>query len=278
MPSDPDLSYWTLTRSPEGVVTARFEHPPMNYFCAGAAEELAGLIARWAEDAVRAVVITGARNGAFITHYSVEELAQLAGDPVALDAIGTDLNDGYHALLASLRALGKPVIAAINGDCMGGGFELALWCDLRIAQAGDHRIGLPEVRLGIIPGGSGTQMLSRIIGLGPALGLILTGSVVDPMRALDLGLVHEVADDALARAQAIAGDLAMLNPVALAMTKAAVLAGHDETLTSGLAAEGRAFLETMRSKAAVAVIQAYLAEPVKRRRAFLEGISGPASQ
>src|SRR6185503_4599045 len=101
----------------------------------------------------------------------------------------------------------------MNGDTMGGGFELSLSCDIRIGQKGDHRFGLPEVKLGILPGGSGTQRLSRLIGAGRAIEFILRARVVRPEDALALGLVHEVADDALARARTVAGEIAALPPV-----------------------------------------------------------------
>lgn len=253
-----------------GVVTAAHDNPPMNYFTAEGAAELAELIEQWADPQVRAIVLTGAVPGRFITHYSVEELAALAADPGALAALGTGLNTGYYDLLRWLRGLGKPVIAAINGDAMGGGFELCLWCDIRILARGDYRVGLPETRLGIIPGGSGTQMLARLLGPGKAIEVILRGSVLDPEAALAAGLVHELADDACARAQMIARDLATLSPKAMAAAKIAVYDGADLPLDAGLMVEAGASVGVIGSREGLAFMTDYLAQPLEARRAWLD--------
>lgn len=263
------MSLWQIDRH-DGVVVATYHHAPMNYFCAEGAQELLGLIESWRDPSVRAVVLTGAMPGKFITHYSVEELEGYAADREALRAAGTALTDGYHAMLLALRNLPKPVIAAMNGDTMGGGFELSLACDIRVAARGDHRFGLPEAKLGILPGGSGTQRLSRLIGAGRAIEFILRGRVVPPDDALALGLVHELADDALARARQIATELAALPPVALREIKRAVYEGVEGSLSDGLAVESQAFAATMLTDDACTAMRAYLAEPLERRRAFLE--------
>src|SRR5262249_10883841 len=161
------------------------------------------LIQTWADPALRAVILTGGMPGKFITHYSVEELAALAADHATMRALGLGLNHGYHELLRSLRDLPKPIVVAMNGDTMGGGFELSLSSDIRIASAGDYRIGLPEVTLGILPGGSGTQRLSRLLGASRAIDFLLRGRICRPEEALQIGLVHEVATDSLARARAL---------------------------------------------------------------------------
>src|SRR5258705_598986 len=214
------MALWQVEAT-KGVGVATYRNPPMNYFCAQGTQELGELIRSWSDPAVRAVVLTGGIPGKFITHYSVEELAALAADHATMRALGLGLNHGYHELLGSLRGLAKPVIVAMNGDTMGGGFELSLSCDIRIASAGDHRIGLPEVTLGILPGGSGTQRLSRLLGASRAIDFILRGRICRPEEALALGLVHEVATDALARARALAAGLAQLSPVAIAGVKRA---------------------------------------------------------
>lgn len=264
------MNLWKIDADADGVVVATYRNAPMNYFCAQGAQELMGLIDGWKAPQVRAVVLTGALEGKFITHYSVEELEALASDEAAVRAAGTSLTDGYHAMLLTLRDLPKPVIVAMNGDTMGGGFELSLACDIRIAARGDHRIGLPESKFGILPGGSGTQRLSRLIGAGRAIEFILRGRVVRPEDALALGLVHEVADDALARARVVAAELAALPPVALREIKRAVYQGIDLSLADGLAIESQAFLATMLTADARSAMRAYVAEPLERRRAFLE--------
>lgn len=269
------MSYWS-TESGGGVVVATYRNPPMNYFCADGAQELAALIAQWGDDPnVRAVVLTGGIPGKLITHYSVEELEALAADREGMRALGTALNDGFHAMLHALERLPKPVIAAMNGDAMGGGFELCLACNFRIAQTGDYRFGLPEVKFGISPGGSGTQRLSRLIGAGQAIAFILRGRVVPPEIALEMGLVHECADDALARARALASELAALPPKAVARIKHAVYAGSDTHLAAGLSMEAADFLETMLSEDALVAMRAYLEQPLEARRDWLENSEPP---
>ena len=142
-----------------GVVTATYRHPPMNYFTDEAVEQLDRLIDGWAAHAVAAVVLAGGEPGRFITHFDVDAILRNQAEPDAIvDAPRRSRR--VQAVLRRLSELPKPVIAALNGDAMGFGFELALASDLRIGQRGDHRYGLPEVRLGIIPGGSGTVRLT----------------------------------------------------------------------------------------------------------------------
>jgi len=264
------VKLWSVEDAGRGVVVATYTNPPMNYFCAEGTQELGALIRLWADPAVRAVVLTGGLPGKFITHYSVEELAQLASNKPAMKALGRGLNHGYHELLGGLRDLPKPVIVAMNGDTMGGGFELSLSCDIRIAASGDHRIGLPEVTLGILPGGSGTQRLARLLGASRAIDFLLRGRICRPEEALAFGIVHEVAPDALARAKALAAELAELSPVAVAEIKRAVYQGSELHLEAGLVIEAEAFVATMLSDEGLAEMNAYVALPLEQRRAWLE--------
>ncbi len=263
------MALWTVERK-DGIEIATYNNPPMNYFCAEAVGEFQTLIESWRDPAVRVVILTGALPGRFITHYSVEELHALASDRAAMIEAGPAVSAGYHALLMSLRQLPKPIIAAINGDTMGGGFELAMSCDIRIMAQGDHRIGLPEVRLGILPGGTGTQVLSRMIGLAKAIEFILRGRIVKPDEAAAIGLVHEVAADPVARAIAMARDLIAQSPVALAAAKRAVYDGADLELSDGLKIESEQFLIPMTSDEGLKVMADYLAQPLEKRRDWLE--------
>lgn len=263
------MSLWT-TEVSKGVVVATYLNPPMNYFCAEGTREFSALIEQWYAPDIRAVVLTGGIPGKFITHYSVEELVELASNREAMREMGTGLTRGYHAMLQHMRDLPKPVIVAMNGDTMGGGFELSLSCDIRIGQKANIRYGLPEVKLGILPGGSGTQRLSRLIGAGRAVEFVLRSRVVRPEEALALGLVHEVVDDALVRAKEIATEIASFPPLAVSRAKHAVYVGSDTHLAAGLNVEGSAFLETMLSDDGLLAMKTYISLPYEQRRDWLE--------
>jgi enoyl-CoA hydratase/carnithine racemase len=264
-------SLWDVRQTDGGVVVAAYTNAPMNYFVGEGAEELGALIPTWRAPEVRAVVLTGGPADQYLTHYSVEELGALADDRAATSALGTDLNDGYHALVQDLSDLEKPVVAGMSGDTMGGGLELSLGADIRIAQRGDFSIGFPEISLGIMPGGGGTQRLPRIIGAGPALDFILRSRIVSPEQALALGLVSEVADDASARAIEVAEALAERSPVALAAVKRAVLRGASLPLSEGLRIEADCFHATMLSDEGAATMNEYVETPHEERRAFVRG-------
>jgi enoyl-CoA hydratase/carnithine racemase len=237
-----------------------YANPPFGTMtAAGSSEMFDALSAAAGDAAVRAVVITGGLPGIFIRHYDVGELAvmseTLAGAAPAPTAPQTtpqtgQRRPGFLELTDLIAATDKPVIAAINGLCMGGGFELSLACDLRIAGKEVIAIGLPETRIGIFPGGGGTQRLPRIIGEAKALEMILRGLTVDGPGAGELGIVHEVVDDPLARALAIAGELASRGAEGLAFAKHLTRAALDRPLAEGLADERASFLTVMRTASA----------------------------
>ncbi len=230
-----------------GVLTVTFDNPPDGYFTGDMAAALLGLLPVMAEDDVRAVVLTGAQDGVFIRHYSVEELAGLSN---ALRAKGfsfdetTPVDDhAMNQVAQGLEALPKPVIAAVNGTAMGGGWELAMACDIRIAEAGAYSLGLPEVNLGILPGAGGTQRLARLVGTARALEMALCGRTVTPDEAASLGMVHEVAPDARARAHELATELAGKPPKAVAHIKRLVRASWSDIDADTLQFESRLFME-----------------------------------
>jgi enoyl-CoA hydratase len=147
----------------------------------------------------------------------------------------------------------KPVIAAINGSAMGGGFELTLACDIRIAEEGDYSLGLPEINVGILPGAGGTQRLPRLIGTARALELMLRGRTVAPAAALALGIVHEIAPagQCVERAVAIAAEIASKPPLAVAHIKKLARSAVSTPLEDGLALERTLFLDLLVSAAAL---------------------------
>ena len=237
------------TRDIGAVRLVTLTNPPRGYLnAAGSAELLAALEAALGDSAVRAIVFTGGIPGVFIRHYDVSEIKTVA-DAVRAGAVSAGGDRGaspVYALIDLLVACEKPTIAAINGVCMGGGFEFALGCDIRVAQAGDYPIGLPETLLGIVPGLGGMQLMARVVGLARARELVLRGRVVNPEEAAQLGLVHEVAPDALDRALAIATELAERPPVGLAAVKRmAALVAAGESLEQGMAGAAREFIGTL---------------------------------
>jgi enoyl-CoA hydratase len=155
-----------------------------------------------------------------------------------------------------IEQLPKPVIAAINGLCMGGGFELALACDLRIAGPGATSIGLPETRVGIVPGAGGTQRLPRVVGEAKALEIILRGATFPAAEAHAIGLVHELVDHPVVRALELAAEFATRTPEALAAAKALIRSALDRPLREGLLEERRMFGQLMAGAGARAALRA----------------------
>ncbi len=238
------------------VAVVTINRPPkMNALNAQTIAELGHVIADLGADAgVRAVVLTGAGDKAFVAGADISELAaQTPAQAKEHAAAG-------QRVFGAIESLGKPVIAAINGFALGGGCELAMACTIRIA-ADSARLGQPEINLGLTPGYGGSQRLPRLVGRGIALELLLTGDTISAARAYDIGLVNRVVPAAALRAEALAlaGALASKAPVAVqyilelvqhGAEMAMVEALHLETTLFGLAAatddmkEGtRAFLD-----------------------------------
>jgi enoyl-CoA hydratase len=185
---------------------------------------------------VRVLVITGAGDKAFVAGADIAEFAERT--PLEQRAAMTG-----RRVFDEVAAYPKPVIAMINGFCLGGGCELALGCDIRIA-ADTARFGQPEVNLGIIPGGGGTQRLPRIVGMGPAMRLVLSGELIDAAEALRIGLADVVHPAAELRTRTLefARGMAAKSPVALQMGKAAVRAAAEMPLGAGLQYETELFV------------------------------------
>jgi len=226
---------------------------------AGAAELFAAVEAAGEDLSVRVLVIAGGVPGIFIRHYDVGELSDAADRVQSATPRAPSPGPrppGFHALTDLIAAIVKPVIAAINGLCMGGGFELSLACDLRIAGSTVAAIGLPETRLGIFPGGGGTQRLPRIIGEARALEMILRGLTVTGAVAHEMGIVHELALDPLARALEIGAELASRGAEGLALAKRLTRAALDRPLAEGLADERKSFGAVMRTASAREALRA----------------------
>jgi enoyl-CoA hydratase len=250
-------------RREDGIVVATLVNPPRNLMNATMVNELTSLADDVAaDDAVRVLIFTGGADGIFITHYDVGELSRIS-DVVrertdAPPAAAGELH-ALNKLSLKLRAMPQPVIAAINGTAMGGGCELTLACDFRIMALG-YQIGLPEVRVGILPGAGGTQRMARLLGAAKALELMLLGNTVDAATAERIGLVHRAVEPArvLDEALALARELASRPRTSVAEIKRCVYEGLELPIEEALLFEQAAFTRTMRSDDASRLMRAYL--------------------
>ncbi|MEP6690873.1 MAG: enoyl-CoA hydratase-related protein [Gemmatimonadaceae bacterium] len=212
-----------------------------------------GALESAARDAeVRAIIVTGAGDKAFVAGADISEFE------------GRSPVDQWRVMKApsiflAVERCAKPVIAAVNGFCLGGGMELALACDIRLASSA-AKFGQPEVNLGIIPGGGGTQRLPRVVGIGAAMRLILTGDLIDAAEAHRLTLVEEVVEPAqlMTRALAIAQTIASKSPVAIAAAKEATRAALSLPLEEGMKLETALFQLCFSSEDKAEGVRAFL--------------------
>lgn len=237
-----------------GAAVMTYANPPVGTMTAAGAQEMLDLFRPLAADpAVRSVIITGGLPGIFIRHYDVGELSVMSDGLAAAPQpppTGGRPAQGFLALVDEIAEAPKPVVAAIDGLCMGGGFELTLACDLRVASPDVEAIGLPETRVGIFPGGGGTQRLPRVVGEARALEIILRGLTFGGEEAHRIGLVHELAADPLARALEIAAEWDARGAEGIAYAKRLTRAALDRPVADGLADERASFLAVMQTASA----------------------------
>jgi enoyl-CoA hydratase len=254
-----DYEYLQTEREGASLIAA-ISNPPRNFLTAPIVVELSRLADEVAEnEEIRALVLTGAVDGIFVTHYDVGELTVTSDAARERESFGQGQLHGMHRLLLKLGELHVPVIAAINGTAMGGGCELALACDFRYMARGGQ-IGLPEVRVGILPGAGGTQRMTRLIGQAKALELMLLGNTLDADAAESVGLVHRACDpdNLMPQVIALAAELASRPPLSIELIKQCVRQGAEMPLLDALAFEQEAFWKTMRSEDAARLMRAYL--------------------
>jgi enoyl-CoA hydratase/carnithine racemase len=232
------------------MVVVRLNRPPLNPMSGALLGELAQVATSLAADPeLHAVVVTGSEK-AFAAGADIEELGTV--DPPVISA-------RFRAAFDAVAAIPRPVIAAIRGVALGGGLELALACDLRVA-ATTARLGQPEILLGIIPGAGGTQRLPRLVGPARAKELIWSGRHVRGEEALAMGLVDRVADPEAVEDHALewAGSFATGAVVAMGLAKRALDAGIDRPLSDGLDLETEAFLDVFATEDASIGVRSFL--------------------
>ena len=188
------------------------------------------------DDQVRGVIVTGAGDKAFVAGADIGELAKL-------DALsGVQVSRPGQGVFRAIERFPKPVLAAVGGYALGGGCELALACHMRVGSE-NARFGLPEVGLGIIPGYGGTIRLARLVGLGRAVEMALTGEMIDAEAALDMGLITHVVpqEELLARAKEILRKVTKNGPLAVRMVLESIYRGLDTTLVEATGVESTLF-------------------------------------
>lgn len=238
------------------VATVTIDHPPVNALSAPLLEELEAEIERLdSDDGVRAIVLRGAGERAFVAGADISEFPALR--EAATEEGGSAR--GIQKLGARMDAARTPFVAAIHGFCLGGGLELAMCCDIRIASE-DAQLGQPEIKLGLIPGGGGTQRLPRLVGLGRTLLLNMTGEFIDAPTAYDWGLVERVVpkEELHDTALRIARTIADRSPVAIGVLRELARTTRDLSLEEGLRREADGFRRCLTSEDGAEGVAAFL--------------------
>jgi enoyl-CoA hydratase/carnithine racemase len=236
------------------VAWITLHYPPANVLNLSVLKELEHVLNEVEEDEyVRVVIVTGTGRF-FCAGADVHELAHLT-----TVHSGLEFAVRGQSLLSRIERSEKPVLVAINGTCVGGGLELALACHLRVAAAG-ALLGLPEIKLGLIPGFGGTQRLPRVVGASKAAEMILTGESLSAEEALRIGLVSRVVPphELAAQAEAIAASIAACGKTAVEAALHAIRGGLDIPLSEGLAREAELFSRLCVSPDKKAAVQAFL--------------------
>lgn len=239
-----------LERREDGVAIVRLDNPKVNALSARVLAQLAQVARSLTTDPPGSVVVTGGERifaaGADISEFGGPERAREVGG-------------NFRQAMDAVAAIPRPVIAAIAGYALGGGCELALACDLRIAST-KAKLGQPEILLGIIPGGGGTQRLARLVGPSRAKDLILTGRQVDAEEALRMGLVDQVVphDELHEWGTGLATQLAAGPGIAYGLAKRAIDQGLDGPLATGLSLEQDLFVEVARTEDAATGVRSFL--------------------
>lgn len=248
-----------------GIALLRVSNPPGNYLDEDITGELLHAVRKVdADPEIRVIVIAGEENGSFLLHYNLRDVEK---DSRRLVDSGASFGEHRHIperkidlLFRQLESSGKISIAAITGTALGGAMELALACDFRVFQRGDHVMGVPEALIGMLPGAGGTQRLTHIVGPAKALDLILHGRRLAAEELLQAEIVHEVADDCTGRSMERARDLAKLPAKTLSSVKRLVRAARTMPVYEALELERALFLELMAMPEALELVTKVNAE------------------
>jgi enoyl-CoA hydratase len=240
----------------DAVAIVTIDHPPVNALSAELLEELEAELGRLDDDErVRAIILRGGGERAFVAGADISEF------PALREAASQEGGSarGIQRLGAHMDAADTPFVAAIQGFCLGGGLELAMCCDIRVA-AEDAQLGQPEIKLGLIPGGGGTQRLPRLVGLGRAMLINLTGDFVDGRTAYEWGLVEKVVprEEVLDAALTIARTIAERSPVSVAVLRELARTCRDLPIEEGLRREAEAFRRCLASEDGLEGVTAFL--------------------
>ena len=243
------------TERHEAVALVTIDNPPMNALASALLDELEAEIETLdADDDVRVIVLRGGGERAFVAGADIKEFPSLresAGEGGSAR--------GIQKLGHRMDAARTPFVAAIRGFCLGGGLELAMCCDIRVC-ADDARLGQPEIKLGLIPGGGGTQRLPRLVGHGRAMLLNLTGEFIDAETAYAWGLVEKVVpvDELEAAALEVAGQIAAQSPHAVAVLRELARTTRDLPLEEGLRREADGFRRCLESEDGAEGVAAFI--------------------
>ena len=250
------MATFISTEYDDAVAVVTIDHPPVNALSAPLLDELEEELARLdADDGVRAIVLKGAGERAFVAGADISEF------PALREAASNESGSarGIQKLGARMDAARTPFVAAIHGFCLGGGLELAMCCDIRVA-AEDAQLGQPEIKLGLIPGGGGTQRLPRLVGLGRAMLLNMTGDFIDARTAYEWGLVERVVPKAelLETAVGIGRSISQRSPVAVSVLRELARTTRDLPLEEGLRREADGFRRCLASEDGAEGVAAFL--------------------
>lgn len=249
--SDKKCSY----KVSDGVAVMTINNPPVNALSGPVLKDIEESVKQaLSDDTVRVIVLTGAGDKAFIAGADITEFTDLKEKEK-----GSEFLSYGQGLTSVIEDADKPFIAAINGFCLGGGMEYALACHIRLADE-SAQLGLPEIKLGIIPGYGGTQRTPRLIGKGRALELILSGNFISGSQAADWGLVNRAvpAGTVLEEAKKLAKTIASKSRLNISAALKAVNQGIEMNLKEGLAFEGQLFGELCESEDKIEGVNAFL--------------------